>query len=228
VYHPDVSGYARTPTPTEWAVIAAAIGVGGGTLFHLFLGDERNPDRLFIALAGAVILLSGAAAYLELSPLLSGLLLGVILANTSRNRRAIEHVLTTVERPFYFALLILAGALWSPPQAGWLVPILLFLTLRAAGKIGGGRLSARLNGAIPLVGRDWGRGLIGQGGIALAIALDYLTSTTGPIPNLIFTAAVISVLLTDVLAARAVQSAVGVLLRDVHLPGTGDGAEEAI
>ena len=44
------------PTPTEWAVISVAIGAVGGVLFHLFVGGERNVDRLFISIAGAVIL----------------------------------------------------------------------------------------------------------------------------------------------------------------------------
>jgi hypothetical protein len=44
-------------------------GCVGGSLFHLFLGNERDIDRLFIPIAGAVILVSGAAG-LRVSPLL--------------------------------------------------------------------------------------------------------------------------------------------------------------
>ena len=32
----------RPPTPTEWAVISVAIGCVGGSLFHLFVGSERE------------------------------------------------------------------------------------------------------------------------------------------------------------------------------------------
>jgi uncharacterized membrane protein YeaQ/YmgE (transglycosylase-associated protein family) len=68
----------RAPTPTEWAVISVALGCVGGSLFHLFLGNERDIDRLFISIAGAVILVSGAAAYLRVSPLLPTMLVGAM------------------------------------------------------------------------------------------------------------------------------------------------------
>src|SRR5690606_41478623 len=86
----------------------------GGILFHLFLGPERKVDRLFIALAGALILTSGAAAYMRLSPLLPAMLVGAVLVNTSHSNAEIRQVLAKVERPLYFVLLIFAGAAWQP------------------------------------------------------------------------------------------------------------------
>jgi Kef-type K+ transport system membrane component KefB len=200
---------ARSPTAVEWAVITAAIGVIGGTLFHLFLGEERDVDRLFISLAGAIVLMTGAAAYLQLSPLLSGLFLGCILANTSRNRAEIQQVLTKVERPLYFVLLLCGGAIWTPSSNAWLVPVLMFLALRIIGKLGGARLAARFNGMLPVIGPNWGRALLGQGGLALAIAFGYLAQDNSVFPNIVFTAAVASVLLTDLVSARLVSAAVG-------------------
>ena len=55
IFHQPVAVLVRNPTPTEWVAIALAVGFVGGWLFHLFLGDERSPDRLFIAVAGAVV-----------------------------------------------------------------------------------------------------------------------------------------------------------------------------
>jgi hypothetical protein len=199
----------RSPTAVEWAVITAAIGVIGGTLFHLFLGEERDVDRLFISLAGAIVLMTGAAAYLQLSPLLSGLLLGSILANTSRNRAEIHQVLTKVERPLYFVLLLCGGAIWAPSTNAWLVPVAVFLALRMLGKLGGARLAARFNDMLPVLGPNWGRALLGQGGLALAIAFSYLIQENAIFPNIVFTAAVASVLLTDLISARLVSAAVG-------------------
>ena len=66
---------------------------------------------------------------------------------------------------------------------------------------------------LPALGLHWGRGLLGQGGLALAVALSYLYQEDVPLANLVFTAAVASVLLTDVLSARFVRSLVYV---DVH------------
>src|SRR5687768_858093 len=42
IERPILNASVRTPTSTEWVVITIAIGVVGGTLFHLFLGRERK------------------------------------------------------------------------------------------------------------------------------------------------------------------------------------------
>jgi len=198
----------REPTAVEWFVISCAVGVVGGALFHLFLGEERDPDRLFISLAGAIIFVTGAASFLELSPLLPGMLMGAILANTSRNRQQIEAVLHSVERPLYFVLLLCGGALWNVPEGAWLVPVGVFLLTRMLSKVYVARLAAQLNDMIPVLGPNWGRALLGQGGLAVAIAFNYLIESNSYFPDIIFTAAILSVLLTDLVSARLMQKVV--------------------
>ena len=236
--HPASPGLDRQLTATEWAVVSIGIGAVGGLLFHLFLGGERERDRLFIALAGALILVSGAAAYLGLSPLLASLVMAATLANTSENREQIAQTLYGAERPFYFVLLVFAGASWRPSlQAWWWLPVVLFLAARYVGKVGGARLATRISGSLDELGPDWGRALIGQGGLALALGLDYLPHAGALAPNIVFSAAVASVLLTDLSAARIVRSVVlplvpggEALARRVEEAtgehGTGDGAPE--
>ena len=204
------TGYVSTRplVTTEWVAITLGIGIIGGALFHLFLGAERHIDRIFIALTGAIILTSGAAAYLGLSPLLPAMIVGIMLVNTSGNRNEIQRALTNAERPFYFVLLIVAGASWRPGLVASFIPVVLFLIARAMGKVGGARLSARVNDALPVLGPDWGRALLGHGGLALALALDYVQHDRLIFPNIVFTAAIISVLLTDLSSARLVQSVI--------------------
>jgi hypothetical protein len=208
---------SRPLTSTEWAVVCAAIGVLGGTLFHVFLGDTPDRDRLFVALVGGIVMVTGAATYLRLSPLLAALFFGVILVNTTARPAALLEALTRVERPFYFVLLMFGGAAWTPSQRTWIGPVLLFLTARAVGKIGGSRLAARMNGALDELGQHWGRGLLGQGRVAIAIGLSYLYQEDLPFQNLVFTIAIASVLVTEFLSARTARAAV-----TAHLdPGAG-------
>ena len=212
VWHTPVLVVGRPLTATEWMAITLGIGAVGGILFHLFVGDERHTDRLFVSLGGGVILVSGAAAYAGLSPLLSALLFGAILVNTSRNRAEIVAALLRVERPLYFVLLVFAGAAWRPSARAWLLPVLLFLVVRYAAKIGGARFAGWANGLEPVLGRSWGRGLVGQGGLALAIALNYVYQDGGTLPYFVFTAAIASVLLTDLVSAHLVKSVLMPLL----------------
>ena len=227
IHHPVGTATPRPITATEWAVITIAIGVVGGALFHLFLGNESDPDRIFISLAGAVILASGAAAYLHLSPLLTSMVVGAMLVNTSRNREQIAQTLANAERPFYFALLIFAGATWEPSsRAWWLLPVLLFVCARVLAKIGGGRLGARVMGALPVLGPSWGRALLGQGGLALALALNYQQFQGMLLPQIVFTSAIVSILLTDFASAHIVASVVTPLVGRVTR-GVRRGRREA-
>ncbi len=220
LYHLPVHVLVREPTATEWIVMAMGIGLVGGWLFHLFLGDERSPDRLFIAVAGAVVLTTGAANYIGMSALLPGFLLGFILVNTTRQRDLVGELLGKVDRPLYFLMLICAGALWAPAATDVFVPVLVFLTLRVLGKVAGGWLGSWTNGALGAFGPRWGFALIGQGGLAIAIALDYSLSPAAVLPNLVFTAALCSVLLTDIFSARLARDVVASLPEDIQLPAS--------
>lgn len=209
VVHVDVEVGMRALTPTEWAAITIGIGVVGGTLFHLFIGSERDRDRLFIALAGSIILGSGAAAYLRLSPLLSSMLIGAILVNTSSNRDTIAALMASVEKPLYFVLLIFAGAAWRPSQFNWILPVLLFVFIRIAAKLGAARLAVRIERRVDTLGINWGRVLFTQGTLALAIALNYSLNDTQIVPNVVFTAAIASVLANDLFGARIISALIG-------------------
>ena len=90
-------------------------------LFHLFLGPRGHlgrKDRLFVALAGAIVVASGASYYLNLSPIFTNLVLGFILVNSGSAHRDVTRLLLSTERPVYLALLLFAGAAWSPGLGG--------------------------------------------------------------------------------------------------------------
>lgn len=227
--HGPVQGFVRTPTPTEWAVIATGIGVASGVLFHLFIGSETGPDRVVVALAGATLLATGAAAHLGLSPLYSTTVMGVILVNTSRRRELLEGILRHAERPLVFVMLILAGATWRPgADVGVAVPILVYLLARWAGKVGGARLAARSNGVIEVHGGDWGRALLGQGSLALALGFAWLENDGTVLRNLVFSAAVAGVLFTDLSAARTVRRVLEPLLPPEGTAAVTVGAAEDV
>lgn len=219
ILHATPTAVPRVLVPTEWMVITIAIGVVGGVLFHVFVGEERKIDRLFISLVGAIILVSGAASALQLSPVFAALVFGAILANTSTSRAELTAALRRVERPFQFALLLFAGTIWQPSTyTSWLLPVAGFVAVRLFIRPGAARLAARMNGMLPILGPSWGRGLLGHGGFALVLGLDYLRQGSMPGPNLVYTAVVASVLLTDVVSARLVRGAI--VSSGTPIPGT--------
>ena len=196
----------RPLTTTEWAVVSIAIGALGGMLFHVFLGETPERDRLFVALVGGIVIVSGAATYMDLSPLLSSFCFGLVLVNTTSSPQELVASLTRVARPFYFVLLMFAGAAWQPIPSIWILPVALFLAARIAAILGGARLVARANGTLQEFGENWGLALIGQGRVALALGLSYLRQGHMPGRDAVFTAAIVSVLLTEFLSARAIRA----------------------
>jgi hypothetical protein len=182
------------------------VGIVGGVLYQLFLGRERDEDRLFISLAGAIILTSGAAAYLHLSPIFTAMAMSATLVNLSSSREEIARTLHSSERPFYFVLLIFAGASWQPSLRAWVIPVVLYLIARSVAKVGGARLAARLTHTLPALGPNWGRALLGQGPLALALGLEFVRMPNAPVPNVVFTAAIAAVLLLDVSSAWLIRS----------------------
>ena len=208
VHQGDVAPGVRPPTATEWAVINLAIGVATGVLFHLFLGPRGAPEdaegnsRLFVALAGAIVVASGASYYLNLSPLYTNLVLGFILANTGRSHRDATRLLLATERPVYLALLIFAGAAWSPGSVELFFIAPAFVMVRLAARFFGGRV-AGLHVAPPgLRSPALARGLLAQGGIGVAIALNYTQVFPDLNPRILLTSALLSILLFEFVAGR--------------------------
>lgn len=205
---PAFAAGERILSPGQLVLVSTGIGLGGGVLFHLFLGGERHIDRLFVSLAGALILASGAAAHLRVSPLLPSLLIGFVLVNTSPSSKEIREVLARVERPLYFTLLVFAGAAWTSGGPGWLVVSVAFVGARILAKVGSAGVAARAFGALPTLGPRWGWGLVGHGGLAVALALNFRMYDPNPLSATVFTAALASVLATDFFSARVVGAVV--------------------
>ena len=204
----QVSLSVRPPTATEWAVINVAVGVASGILFHLFLGprghlnEAQENSRLFVGLAGAIVVASGASYYLNLSPIFTNLILGFVLANSGSAHRDVTRLLMTTERPVYLALLIFAGAAWSPssPELLFVAPV--FVLIRLAARFLGGWIAGGLVAPPELRTPRLGRALLAQGGIAVALAVNYTQVRPDLNADLILTATLVSVLLFDIVASR--------------------------
>jgi hypothetical protein len=226
----DVAPEVRPPTATEWAVINVAVGVASGVLFHLFLGPRGHLDegRLFVALAGAIVVASGASYYLNLSPIFTNLVLGFILVNSGSAHRDVTRLLLSTERPVYLALLLFAGAAWSPGSADLLFIAPLFVLIRVASRFIGGAVGGGYVAPIELRTDGLGRGLLALGGIGVAIALNYAQVYPDLHPRLVLTATLLAVLLFEIVASR--EASAYVLSLGIREPAAGgpDAELEAV
>ena len=226
----DVAPGVRPPTATEWAVINVAVGVASGVLFHLFLGPRGHLDegRLFVALAGAIVVASGASYYLNLSPIFTNLVLGFILVNSGSAHRDVTRLLLSTERPVYLALLLFAGAAWSPGSADLLFIAPLFVLIRVVARFLGGAVAGSYVAPPELRAPGLGRGLLALGGLGVALALNYGQVYPDLHPRLVLTATLLAVLLFEIVASREASAFILSLGSRPLEPGEAETEAEAM
>lgn len=170
----------RDPSPAGALLLAAqacaiALVIAGAGWLLLTKSRSETEQRVFaIAL---LLLLGGAADYLSLSALLSGLVAGVFLelaGGPARDyvRRDVLHV----QHPLLVLVLVVTGARVDVAYA-WLGLAAAYLALATAGTYAGGWMAARIAGA--RVRRDAALPLLSPGILGVAFALNVLRAA-GP------------------------------------------------
>ncbi len=219
IFHPIDTAALVQPSPTEWAVVSVLLGALLGILFTPFLGEDDSENGRFLAMVGIIVLASGAAYFLDLSPLLVNLCLGAVLVNTAKTGPQIHATLERTKRPMALVLLIFAGALAHPVQ--WTEAVLIgsaYIALRLLAKAAGTHLAAW---RAPLRG-DYYRGLIAHGEVTVAMAVSVRLVFSGEAIDLAYAAILGSVVVSDLLAPRILR---GLLVDSGDLRGERKPAE---
>lgn len=205
-FHVGQTSGIRPLTTTEWVAVNILFGLVLGILFFLFLGGEESQPKLMLALIGIVVFSSGAAYYLNLSPLFINLALGIMLANTSKIRDRLLRILQSVEKPFYVVLLVFAGAAWQVTLnhhwSIWLGLVLLYGLLRFLGKFIGGYLAYSTSENPDRLARRVGLGLLSQGGVAVAMIINYQQVYKNDFTDIVVTCVLVSVLVNEFLSPK--------------------------
>ncbi len=191
-------------TLTEWSVITVVAGAATGILFSVFLGREDDPMRMLVATIGVVVFAAGVGAGLGVSPLFVNVMAGLTVAFTSPHASRLHRALDPLRFPTTVLILLLAGATWVPakPMVWLVVPA--YAVVRILLRSGFTRLAVATFVPEGSLGVGLGRGMVGQGVLAAAIAVAFsqrfpdLTPTVGTI---ILGGLVIS----DVLAMRSLR-----------------------
>jgi hypothetical protein len=195
----------------QWFVLSLCLGTLLGFLLHLLTQMRCSEEELLIFVVGMVLFSSGIALYLNLSPLFINAVMGLLIANLRGSKDRIFSLLVRLEKPFYIVFLILAGAIWQPGSA-WALPLAaVYLGLRFVGKLSGGALAARAAADAVRPPLAMGLGLVSQGGMAIAMVMNYYQLSTGPVTDVVVTVVLISVILNELagpaLAMRLLRAA---------------------
>ncbi|KPJ74411.1 hypothetical protein AMJ52_00730 [candidate division TA06 bacterium DG_78] len=154
--------------------IIAAVVLGGlvGLALHFIARFVTTKDELLTVTAGFILLSVGLSITFHVSPLLTNMALGLIIANISKERTIFFDTLGRVDPVLFLSFFVLVGAnleISMIPRIG-LVGIL-YIIFRVIGKFIGVKLGAALSHAEKNIGQYLAWGLVPQAGVALGVAL---------------------------------------------------------
>jgi Kef-type K+ transport system membrane component KefB len=162
------------------APVSALHEIGGAMLLGMAIGipaafltgriDAGEP--LQIEALAIAFLTAGLAAWLEVSFLIAGMVVGAIIVNFAAHHRRAFHEIEHIQWPFMILFFILAGAALDLSAIAELGALgLAFITLRVLSRLAGGWMGAGLAGVAPQVRPLYGPALLPQAGVAIGMAL---------------------------------------------------------
>ena len=203
IFHRPIPGVEASPVASEWLLLMLGLGLALGAVFRLLVGNESTDNHRFMAMVGIICFSTGAAFFLDLSALTVNLVLGAVLVQGARGA-GIQSSLATTRAPTVLLLLVLAGVVWRPVDP-------LHGAILAGAAVASRGLFKLLAGAIAASGTplrpDVGRGFFAQGEVGLCIALSYrlIFRDTVAGGDLVFTAILVSVVLSELAAPRLLR-----------------------
>ena len=186
-----------------WLLVSLSLGLVFGLLFTLFIGHEQSTNRIFLATVGTVTCCSGVGAALGLSAMFLNLVSGVTVALISTHRATLHQELARLQQPIFVLFLLLTGALWAPltEATAWLIPPI-YIALRWLMRRFVPRIFTR--DTISIDPQRIGNGLMGQGTLAVAVAVDYALQREDQ-ASLVMTTVIVGVLAFDLFSGGALR-----------------------
>jgi Kef-type K+ transport system membrane component KefB len=154
--------------------IFAALLLGGalGLGFYLLSRFIMTVEEVLVIVIGSIMLAVGLATKLRLSPLLTNITFGLVVANIVKNNDLFFEKLRNVDMVFFLGFFVLVGAnleINILPRIGILG--VLYMVFRVAGKFIGVRLGSMISKSGENISKYLAWGLVPQAGVALGVAL---------------------------------------------------------
>jgi hypothetical protein len=125
---------------------------------------------------------------------------GFWLVNLSRDKERIYQILMTVEKPTYLLLMVFLGVHLRFDSMGLVLLSLMYCLYRALGKFLAGFLVTRLNPELRKYPGQLGFGLLAQGGLSLAIFLDFQQTFPSQLSTFVISFAILAVIYNEFLS----------------------------
>jgi Kef-type K+ transport system membrane component KefB len=193
---------------TVQVVLGAVLGWVTDYLYHSIetADGKTDPGELTLVFFGMLCLSSGFAAYLQLSPLFVGVVMGMVFANHSEHAESLAGSLAEKEHTVFVLFLLVSGCNWPFRGFNAWLPLLVYLLVRIMGKVVGSFFSRRLflsdegQGDAHQASERFGLALVPQGGLAVAMVVSYMWSFSSSSAAWAINIVHISVIVNDLIA----------------------------
>ncbi len=193
-----------------WAGLLSTVGIGaamGATCAALFDVEPRTTQRWGIVV-GTGLLSIGASMRLGLSGIATTFVMGIAAASLSRQRAALEALLTTTERAVMLPALLLAGAhVWLPERAVFLPIVLVAVIARLLAKLIAARAFRRTLGRGVVASRWLGFGLLPAGVLSVTAGFACALMIEGLVGQIILAVAATHAVLGEIIGPASLRRA---------------------
>ncbi len=153
-------------------LLSIVMGASFALVLYRLSRRIRERDDMLVFMLGAVLLNTGFAMSLHLSPLLANMALGACLVNIDAMSFRFFEPIKTVDWPLYILFYVLAGANLDVTLLASIGLVgIVYLFFRTAGKFSGAFFGALAAGDSSVVKNYMGLALMPQAGVAIGLAM---------------------------------------------------------
>jgi hypothetical protein len=191
----------------KWLFFSVLSGVLPSLILIAISRSKFGHQEFLLFWVGTVIFCAGLAHTGGHSPLLAGLVCGIVVTNFCRHRHRALVLVMQAEKAIYIFLLLLIGAIWQFRfQTGLIVLVALYFISRIAGKVAGTFIATQRFSLPHTVPPHLGLGLVSEGGLAIAMVLSFRIAHPQPLSDDLVTMIIFGVLLSELAGPGLVQN----------------------
>ena len=167
----NFSVYHMLGIPAIHIAESALLGIGFALILYYVVKLVRAREFLVVVIVGTILLCTGIAGYLGISPLLANLVLGFVIINLVK-RKELNLVVEEFENLIFVLFFVLAGLHFdlSVLEIAGVLALLIVLA-RCSGKYLGVRLGATISDASDSVKNYLGLALLPKAGVTIGLIL---------------------------------------------------------
>lgn len=203
IYPGEEIGKFQLLASMQWVGGMILSGVVPALVLIVFSRSRFSPQEYSLFLIGTILFCGGLAHQFQFSPLVSGLIFGIITANFCRHRLRGLQIVVQAEKSIYILLLLVIGAMWQFKLDHSLLIAVVYFLFKVFGKTIGVFLATRIYKPKYEVPAKLGLGLISEGGLVVAMILNFKYLYSDYADTLV-TIMIFSVLLSEFLSPRLI------------------------